>query len=507
VSQAPSLSAQPASSTEPASSTAPVELAILARLATGFGVAATSVSAVLSWNPSYWGDEAATVMSAQRPLASLWLMLGQVDAVHGLYYFAMHFWIRLFGASEFAVRFPSAIATGVAAAGCVVLAGMLAGRRVAIIAGVIAVVLPRFTAMGVEGRSYALSATVAVWITVLFIWLLAKRQPTVWGWATYALLAALGIYLFLYLALLIVAHAAFLALDRGSRWAWRAWATAALSGIALATPVLVAAVQQRGQVAFLAYDHQLDAYIVLLAPWFGGVLFSVVAWPLMLFATVRLVRVRRTRGPQWRLGLIVGLWAVVPALVLLVVSLAILPLYNIRYLTFCAPAAVVLLAVGVDALPREWARVTAVAALVALAVPSWISERGEFAKDGGSDWRQVSAFIATRAIAGEGIFYDDSTAEHRRPRLASHLYAADYRGLVDVALTTPFIYRAALWDDTAPLSSISSQLAPISRLLVVNLAGSPADTDGAQQRILSGDGFRLIATTHLHRTTIYEYSR
>ena len=501
MSQAPSLSA------ETASTPAPIGRAVLARLAAGFGVAATAASAVLSWNPSYWGDEAATVMSAQRPLASLWLMLGQVDAVHGLYYFGMHFWIRLFGASEFAVRLPSALATGLAAAGCVVLAGMLAGRRVAIIAGVIDVVLPRFSAMGVEGRSYALSATVAVLLTVLFIWLLAKRTPSVWGWAAYALLAALGIYLFLYLALLIVAHAAFLALDRGNRWAWRPWAAAVLAGVALASPVLIAAVQQRGQVAFLAHDHQLDAYIVLLAPWFGGVIFSVVAWPLMILASVHLVRARSTRGPLWRLGLVAAAWAVVPALVLLVVSLAILPLYNIRYLTFCAPAAVVLLAVGVDALPRQWARITAIVALVALAAPSWVAERGEFAKDGGSDWRQVSDFIATRATPGEGILYDDSTPDHRRPRLASHLYSADYQGLVDVALTTPFVDRAGLWDETAPLASLSPRLASISRLLVVNLTGSPADTDGAQQRILSSDGFRLVATAHLHRTTVYEYSR
>ena len=120
---------------------------------------------------------------------------------------------------------------------------------------------------------------------------------------------------------------------------------------------------------------------------------------------------------------------------------------------------------------------------------------------------------AAAAAAADGLadlvrsLDDDSTAEYRRPRLASHLYTADYRGLVDVALTTSFTERAGLWDETAPLASISTRLAPLSRLLVVNLTGSPADTDGAQQRILAGDGFRLIATTHLHRTTVYEYSR
>src|ERR1700712_321456 len=63
-----------------------------------------------SWTPSYWGDEAATVMSAQRPIGALMAELRNVDAVHGLYYLVMHFWIGLFGSSELSTRAPSAIA-------------------------------------------------------------------------------------------------------------------------------------------------------------------------------------------------------------------------------------------------------------------------------------------------------------------------------------------------------------------------------------------------------------
>jgi mannosyltransferase len=472
-----------------------------------FGVLAATVSAALSWNPSYWGDEAATVMSAERPIGSLWAMLGQVDAVHGLYYLGMHFWIRVFGVSEFAVRFPSAIATGVAAAGCVILAGMLANRRVALIAGAVAVVLPRFTAMGIEGRSYALSAAVAVWITVLFVFLNERGSRSILGWSAYAVLGALGVYLFLYLVLLFLAHAAFLAVDRDFRRSWRPWGAGTAAALLLCSPVLVAAVLQRGQVAFLANNHELDPYIVFLAPWFGGLAFSVLAWPLMLFAGFVLVRGRYERGPSWRLGLLAAAWAVIPAVVLLAASLALIPLYNIRYLTFCAPAAVLLIAVGVDALPHQWARIAAVGALVALAVPSWVAERGEFAKDSGSDWRQVSGFIASRSSAGDAIFFDDSTPDHRRPRLALHVYSADYTGLVDVALQTQFTDRAGLWDSTYPLDTVPDRLSSISRLLVVNLTGSQADTDGAQQSILAADGFHLVATTRLHRTTVYEYAR
>jgi mannosyltransferase len=198
---------------------------------------------------------------------------------------------------------------------------------------------------------------------------------------------------------------------------------------------------------------------------------------------------------------------VVPAVVLLLVSITLIPLYNIRYLTFCAPAAVLLIAVGVDALPRRWAPIAAIAALAVLATPSWLGGRGEFAKDSGSDWRQLSQFVATRAGVGGAVFFDDSTADHRRPRLASHLYSAEFAALTDVALETRFTERAGLWDTTLPLAAIGPRLTSFSRLLVVNLTGSPADKDGAQERTLRADGFRLVATTHLHRTTVYEYSR
>ncbi len=42
--------------------------------------------------PGPWLDEGATILSAQRPWSSLLEMLGNIDAVHGLYYVMMHLW-------------------------------------------------------------------------------------------------------------------------------------------------------------------------------------------------------------------------------------------------------------------------------------------------------------------------------------------------------------------------------------------------------------------------------
>ena len=126
-------------------------------LALILGLVGATISFAGSWIPSFWGDEAASVLSAERSLPSLFAMLAHVDAVHGVYYLLLHGWISLFGSSELSVRLPSAIAAGFVVAGTVTLAGMLFDRRTAIASGIICAVLPQLTHMGVEARSYAMT--------------------------------------------------------------------------------------------------------------------------------------------------------------------------------------------------------------------------------------------------------------------------------------------------------------------------------------------------------------
>ena len=86
------------------------------------GVLGAAVSLAGAARPSFWYDEAATISASySRSLPQLWEMLGNVDAVHGLYYLLMHGWFQVFPPTEFWSRAPSGLAVGVAAAGVVVL--------------------------------------------------------------------------------------------------------------------------------------------------------------------------------------------------------------------------------------------------------------------------------------------------------------------------------------------------------------------------------------------------
>ena len=180
------------------------------------GVFAAALSLVGAGRPSFWYDEAATISASySRSLGQLWQMMGNVDAVHGLYYVLMHGWFTIFPPTEFWSRVPSGLAVGGAAAGVVVLGKQFSSRTVALSAGVICAILPRATWAGIEARPYALTMMVAAWSTVLLVH--AVRRDNDWIWLCYAVAMAAAILLDVYLALMFLAHAVFLCFYRPGR--------------------------------------------------------------------------------------------------------------------------------------------------------------------------------------------------------------------------------------------------------------------------------------------------
>jgi mannosyltransferase len=317
------------------------------RLAVVLGLIAAAISAAGSWIPSFWGDEAASVMSAQRPLPSLFHMVGHIDAVHGLYYLGLHFWIDLFGASPLSTRLPSALAVGAMVAGVVLLVDRLGTRRLAVIAGVVAAVLPRVTSMGAETRSYAIGAALAVWSTWALVRILtARHRASRADWVVYGVLAGAGVGVFVYFGLIVGVHALLLiALARDARVTaagaagvgaggaagvgaggaagvgaggaagvgaggaagaagarvgttgvrlregvdvMRAWVATVAVALLAVSPIVVFSVAQRGQVSFLARRDTTSPHALLVDLWFGDTRFAVVAWSLIGVAVVAL---------------------------------------------------------------------------------------------------------------------------------------------------------------------------------------------------------------------------
>lgn len=496
------------------------------RPATLLGLFGLIVSAAGSWRPSYWGDEAASVLSAERSLPSLFRMLGNVDAVHGAYYLFLHFWIDVFGTSEFATRLPSAIAVGIATAGTAVLARQLTNVRVAVIAGVVFAVLPRVTYMGAEARSFALATAIAVWLTVLLVHVLrteAVRPPagrtrwsdsdwrhTAW-WAGYAVLLAAGVYLFIYVLLLVPVHALMVLLIGRRAAPWRAWAASSVAGIVLALPVLYWGIREREQIDFLARRPQVDALEAAVHQWFGKAPLAVAAWALVILAlaTVFLIHRDRARPVGTTRGVVAMMlaWMLVPSTALLLGTEVLTPMYALRYLSFCTPAVAIAIAVGIACFRLPVMQAVALLVIVALTLPTYLAQRGEFAKNGGSDWRRTAELLKEKVQPGDAVVFDETIRPSRKTRLVYRMYPEAFSGVQDVTLGRPYYETDFLWDETLPLPDVVDRLSGIQTVWLVQFRGSRQNTSQADVLTLEQLGFSVAGSTLVRRTEVIEMTR
>lgn len=488
------------------------------------GAVATAVSAIGIASPSLWGDEIATLMSATRP--DLWVMLGHVDAVHGAYYWFMHVWVSVFGTSPLALRAPSAIAVGLAAAGVVVWVRQFRPLALAAIAGLVFAILPKVQELGGEARSYAITMAIVAWLLVLGV--VAARRKSVWLWAGYAAALALGTVWFLYLPLVAGAQLALIAIGHpATRRAIVASIVAA--GLAI-SPFVALALSQRGQLEWIGTAGVNGPEQVLVTAWFGWWPLALVAWTLMLIAVVWSRGVRPLRvavledknsarspsvprlrfaplGNQPRsssrdaLTMVAAATSWGPLIVLWALS-SVAPVLSPRYLAMCLPSVAVLIALGLARL-WQWRRpaaVIAAAAVLALSAPVLVAQRAPTAKHH-ADWAQVAALIQAQAAPGDAVLFDESGEPWFRPRLALNGYPSAFTQLADVRGLG--LSSNDVWDtNVRALGELN--LTGFDRVWLVERIGS---TDNASRAVLAEAGFAAGPTSTQPSSQVTEFTR
>ena len=482
-------------------------------VAIALGLVSTVVCVLGSWIPSLWGDEATSVLSAERPLPSLIWMLGRVDAVHGTYYLFMHFWVGAFGPSPLAMRVPSAIAAGLTVAVLVLLATRLVSLRTGIFSGLVCLALPRVTYMGEEARGYALSAAVAVWLTYGLIGLLQHPESSRRRWLLYAVGVAALAYIFLFGLLLLPAHAVTVLAMKNRALAFR-WARWTALGLVLALPIIGFGFFQRSQIAFLTDRTAATVSSVFVGQWFGNPVAAILCWTLITVAIgVALVQWRRRRtrrvvaiAHRPSAALLATAWLLAPAVILLTVNF-VDPIYSSRYLTFAVPAAALLIGYLLARMRPITVPVALTIVVIATSFSSYESQRTPFAKNG-SDWAADAAVIHANAKPGDGTMFDETVNPSKRPRLGMRTYPYAYQGLSDISLKTPW-WKTDYWSDaTWPVSQLSKHAGGIATIWLTEYreAGSQhVDTYG--QTELASLGFSVSKTFDEHSSVIYELQR
>jgi mannosyltransferase len=345
------------------------------------------VMAVVGWyrigGPIMWRDELATWSAASRTVPQLWRMVHHIDAVLGVYYLGMHFWIALFGDSPTAMRVPSLIAmTG--AAGLVALIGRRLGGYIAgLSGGLVFALIPSISRYGQEARPYAIATFFAALATLLL--LRALERPDWRRWAPYALaLAAAGASNLLTLAL-IAGHAIGVALhcwrppagsDTRRRDAAGGFCLSAVAAVILDSPIIVEGHKQTAeQIGTLLRPplSQLTGLNGSLGVWSELFCSTAVAVAIILLAVASLA------GPGRRASVCCLASAFVPIVVIWGASQGSSSYWFARYLLFTVPAWAAAAGLAIAGAARlaaglrgRWlAAVPVVAGLALIAVIGW----------------------------------------------------------------------------------------------------------------------------------------
>ncbi|GAA2278322.1 hypothetical protein GCM10010234_13330 [Streptomyces hawaiiensis] len=221
----------------------------------------------MSRQHSVWRDEAATWQVAERSTVQIWHMLGQVDAVHGLYYLLMHGLFACFGPSTTTLRLPSVLAMAVAA-GCVAVMGRrLTGGWAGLGGGLTFGLLPAVQFQMQEGRPYAFVTAGAAISTLLLVTALTATRHRSALWVAYGgTVLVCGLLNWLSL-LLLLAHLVTLAWRQAGRGLWKRWVVASAVGAACVMPLILFTRSQSQQVSWIPplSWHMMIGPAVLLA--------------------------------------------------------------------------------------------------------------------------------------------------------------------------------------------------------------------------------------------------
>ena len=387
-------------------------------------VAAVTCLTGLGRQPLSW-DEAVTANAAARPLAALWALIRHTDAPLGLYYLLMHCWTGLlagFGArtTETWLRLPSALAA-VAAVGLTTYLGRrIVGSAAGVVAGLLLAVHPLLVFYAHDARPYT-PVALAVLGSVAVLRVTLDRPSVPWL-ALYAASCVLLVYLHLLAALALPAQA--LLVVRYSRQRRRFLPIAVVVPLAGA-PLLWLAVHQSGEVGWVPAPTPASLASFL------GRLGSLALLPA---AVLLIARWRSGRGrPQTRDALLLGAWALVPALGLILASF-VQPLLVPRYALVAVPALALLVGALVQANAGRLGTVTVAAAvLISLAVVV-VQQTQPYKYE---NFRAAADAVADNARRGDALLFLPTSY-----RVGYYAYPRPDRDDPSIALPTDVALRA-----------------------------------------------------------------
>lgn len=176
---------------------------------------------------SFWLDEAYTVHLVRLPFGAMLREIPRSESTPPLYYVVAWTWTHVFGSGELPLRSLSALAGTATVFVSSLIAGRLAGRRAAVVAGALVAMSPLMVWFSQEARAYALASLLAA-LSVFCVIAYADTDRVAWlrGWAACAALGVLTHYFVVFVVLPAVI--------------WLSWSQRGRRAVRIAVAVVVA---------------------------------------------------------------------------------------------------------------------------------------------------------------------------------------------------------------------------------------------------------------------------
>lgn len=386
---------------------------------------------------SIWYDEAVSVVASRLGIGELikWIIETK-DGNPPLYYLILHYWVPVFGDSEFMSRLPSAIFGSLSVFGIYAVGIRLFNKKTGLIAALFIATSYFHIRYAQEARAYTLMVLLSL-VSIYCLLRITDSKKRVFGFF-YVISSALMMYTHYFGAFIIILQnifcfTLFIMDGKIGELSTRKWITLqGIMGLLFLPGLLLWAkvslmIEKTG---FWIPEPTLADLIAYLRVYAGTKYLLVIFIIFALLSVVNIGKIRESKGIKNLLikfgdqsgstsitngGVIylLCLWLFVPIVIPYVISILASPVLIVRY-TICASLALYLLSArGVSNVGNIWLVLIIVTAVLLLSLVNV----GKYYKSvGRAQWREAISHIEAEAGYGDVIlvfpYYEKTSAEH-----------------------------------------------------------------------------------------------
>lgn len=379
---------------------------------------------------SVWLDEAYSIQFAHLPLPELLSETASSDVHPPLYYLLLHYWVKLFGDSETAVRSLSALFGLLAILMIYLIASLLFNRATGLLSALLLALSLFHIEFAQEARMYTLLALLSLCSLYFFLKLFDDPRPV--HLIAYIISTSLLMHTHVYGFFIIIAeNLFFFSLYFSNREAFKRrlarWLLSQAALVLLFLPWLAVMVRQfeRVQHGFWIPQPQLNFLRLTWMIYAGSTILSFLFIPLVLLGliprsrirgghsteegeAVRSLSTRKTGFSEREKILFMLLWFLSPIVIPFVLSQFLSSIYLPKYTIAASAAFLVLAAKGIMSIRADRARVLLLGILLAL---SFINMRAYWSAPHKDFWRESVSYFDRTARDGDLVLFHQESGQ------------------------------------------------------------------------------------------------